>query len=282
LARELELCLRPATRELVRPAPGGWKELVRRHPLLTAYPLGLVPNLFASLFNIAYNRAEIITPWGEPAERAFDAVILAVNAVFFPLGMFVYWLAFRPVARGLRQRRKGTSADLTRERLRSLRLGGIAAGVCVGCWAVAGVVWPVVLRLVAGPPPQGEEVYLHFLVSLVFCGLIAAAYPYFLVTFLAVRVLYPALLGPAGPGPADGPALRRVERELGRYRAAATAVPLLAVGLIATRGLSNQLAVAVLSVAGLAGVVVAFVLEGRTRAHLAALAEVPAAGEATK
>ena len=115
--------------------------------------------------------------------------------------------------------------------------------------------------------------YVHFLLSLVVCGLIAAAYPYFLVTFLAVRVFYPALLGPDGPRPSDAAAINRVERELGRYRAAATAVPLLAVALLASRGASNPVAVVVLSVAGLLGVGLAHLIEGLTRANLAALAE---------
>lgn len=277
LSRELELCLRPATRALVRPAPGGWRAAVRRHPLLAAYPLGVVPNLFASAFNIAYNRAEIIAHW-PAAAGVFDPVILAVNGVFFPLAMVLFWLALRPVARGLRRAREGPwpdAADLARRRRRCLRMGAITAGVCAGSWALAGLLWPVALRALAGSPPQGPEAYVHFLLSLVVCGLVAAAYPYFLITHLAVTVLYPALLGPGGPGPDDGPALRRVERELGRYRAAATAVPLLAVALLASRGASNPAAVAALSVAGLAGVALAFVLEGRTKAALAALADLP-------
>ena len=54
-------------------------------------------------------------------------------------------------------------------------------------------------------------------------------------------------------------------------------VLLLAVVLLATKGLSNPVAVALLSVAGLAGILLAFVLEGKTRAALAALADVPEA-----
>jgi serine/threonine protein kinase len=274
MARELELCLRPATRDLVRPRPGGWREAVRRHPLLTAYPAGLAPNLLASLFNIAYNRKEIIDPW-PAAHAAFDTVMLAVNGFFFPLGMLLFALAIWPVMRGLRRTGRLTPDEATRLRLRTLRLGGTAAGICVGCWLVAGVIWPAVLRAVAGPPPQGPAAYLHFVASLAVCGLIAAAYPYFVVTFLAVRVLYPALLGPAGPGPADGPALARVGRELGWYRVVAAGVPLAAVAALAWRGATNPFAVAVLSVTGLAGTLLAYVLEGRTRADLAALADAP-------
>jgi serine/threonine protein kinase len=274
LARELELCLKPATRSLVRPEPGGWRETVRRHPLLWMYPAELVPSVLASLFNIAYNRTEIIDHWPGAAD-VFGRIIVAVNGVFFPLGMLVFALVVLPVSRGLRRLRDGErigADELVGLRRRCLRLGGRSAWVCVGCWSVAGVVWPMVMRFVAGPPPQGSEAYLHFLASLAVCGLMASVYPYFLVTFLAVRVLYPAMLGTAPAS--DGPELLRLEREIGRYRVAAAVVPLFVVALLAWRGVSNPFAVAVLSVTGLAGTLVAFILEGRTRADLAALADV--------
>jgi serine/threonine protein kinase len=273
LARELELCLRPATRELLRPEPGGWRAAVRRYPLLAIYPLAIAVNALASLFNISYNQAEIIDHW-PAAEEVFGQIVPVVNGVMFPLAMLLFAVAVWPVRRALRRLEEGdrpAADDLTGLRRRALRLGTVTAGVCVGCWVVAGVIWPVVLRLAAGPPPAGPAAYIHFLLSLTVCGLIAAAYPYFLVTFLAVRVLYPAL----GPSPADVPSLRRVERELGRYRAAATAVPLVAVALLASRGASHPFAVAALSVAGLVGVALAYVIETRTRADLAALTDVP-------
>ena len=277
LARELDLCLRPATRELVRPAPGGWRAAVRRHPLLSIILPAVAVNALASLFNISYNRSEIIDPWHE-ANDVFQQIIMVVNGVFFPIAIFLVARAVRPVGRGLARMQNGDPPgpdELAQLRHRALRLGPITATVCVAAWIIAGMIWPVALRLLAGPPTQGPQAYVHILLSLVFCGLVAAAYPYFLVTFLTVRVFYPALLGRAGPEPSDGLALRRVEGELGWYRAAATAVPLLAVALLASRGASNTSAVAALSVAGLAGVGLAFLIEGRTRADLAALAEVP-------
>ena len=239
--------------------------------------IGIATNSLASVINIAYNQAEIIAHWPAAGE-AFERIIPVVNGTFFAAGMlYVVWAAW-PVAVGLRRVRsdKRPSGDvLAGARQRCLRLGGTVALVCVVCWAVAGVIWPIALRAAAGPPPQGGGVYVHFLLSLVVSGLIVAAYPYFLITFLAVRVFYPALLEPDGPHPSDTAALRRVGRELGLYRAAATAMPLFAVALIASRGESNEVAAVVLSVTGLLGVVVAFVVEGRTRADLAALLDIP-------
>src|SRR5204862_5483151 len=106
MARELELCLRPATRELVRPAPGGWREVVLRHPILTIYPPALLPHALASVFNVVYNKAEIIDHW-DNAKGVFDTIIMAVNGVFFPLGMIVVAVVLWPVLRELKRVRRG-------------------------------------------------------------------------------------------------------------------------------------------------------------------------------
>lgn len=277
MARELELCLRPATRELVRPDPGGWRGFAVRHPLTMIYPPAVAVNALASLFNITYNRSEIIDHW-PGAEAVFERIVTLVNGVLFPLAMLLVGLAAWPVRRGMRRVRAGDPPgpdELADLRVRALRLGSVTAGVCVAGWVLAGVVWPVAVRAAAGPPPSGAGTYLHFGLSLAVCGLIAAAYPYFVVNFLAVRVFYPALLGPSGPAAADGPALRRAERDLARYRAVAAAVPLLTVALVAWADLANRGAVVVLSAAGLAGVGLASLIEVRTRADLAALAVIP-------
>jgi hypothetical protein len=134
--------------------------------------------------------------------------------------------------------------------------------------------------MAAGPPNEPAD-YLHLLISLVICGLIAAAYPYFLVTYLSVVVFYPMLLDTGGFTQDDRRALLRIERQIGRYRAAAAAVPLLAIGLLASHGTSHSGAAGVLSIVGLAGVGLAFLLEGRTRTALTALADFPDRGTVT-
>ena len=273
LRHELELCLRPATRELLKPQRRDWRQFVQRHPVATLLPVGLTPNALGSIFNIEYNRAEILDNW-PAAVLIFGPITLAFNALFFPVGVLLFALSIRPAARclqRLRLRERCTAEDLAYGRKCCLRLGRTTAAICVGAWIVAGLIWPVALRIAAGPPPQGPEAYVHFVMSLVICGLIAGAYPYFLVTYISLRAFYPALLEPSGLSRQDLPALHRVERELGRYRAAAMAVPLLAVALLAGRGITNHLAVTLLSVAGLAGTVLAYTIEGWTRSTLTAL-----------
>lgn len=286
LASELELCLKPATRALVRPVSGGWCQKVCRHPLLAIYPPTVGVNLLASAMNIAYNKHEIIDHWSDgdalrdAALSAFELIIPIVNGILFPFAMFLFAVKILPVTRGIALLHAHNSpgpAELARLRQRALRLGSITAAICAGCWILAGVVWPIALRVAAGPP-KSPDTYAHFLISLVICGLIAAAYPYFSITFLAVRAFYPALLGPTGPSSSDGPALRQVERNLGRYRAAAAGVPLLAVALLAlmaSHEASSLLPVAAMGVAGLAGVALAYFIEALVRADLIALADVP-------
>jgi serine/threonine protein kinase len=277
MARELELCLKPATRALVRPRPGGWTEVVRRYPVLCIFAAGLVPNILVSVFNIFYNFEEIIKKW--PVDKAlFGQVIQAVNGFFFPFGLLILGLLLVPIRRALGRTRSGVSvrpSELARWRVRSLFVGRITAAICVGCWLAAAVVWPTILWLKVGPPEPGTGLVVHFMGSFVVCGLMAATYPFFLVTFLCVRVIYPTLLGRSGPGPNDTAALRGLERILVRYRAMAAAIPLAAVGLLAGIGVVNEVAVTILSVTGVVGTLMAFVLEGRIRADLQALAEVP-------
>ena len=277
MARELELCLKPATRALVRPQPRRWRKFILRYPMLSVFLAALVPNILASLFNIFYNFEEIIKKW-RVDPLLFDRVIQTVNGIFFPLGLLVLGLMIRPVDAALRRLRLGQPiepAELTRARLRALSLGRITAGVCVACWLVAAIVWPTVLTGIVGPPASGTGLIVHFVGSFIVCGLMAATYPYILVTFLCVRVVYPALLAKDGPGPTDGAAVRKVMRILDRYRVLAAAIPLAGVGLITGIGVTNPWAVGILSVTGVAGTLMAFSLERQIRADLAALAEVP-------
>src|SRR5262249_44115633 len=65
-------------------------------------------------------------------------------------------------------------------------------------WVASGTAFPVLLHVLAGPLPPW--VFLHFIASQTLCGLIAVAYPFFGLTYLGVRALYPGLLT---AGPAD-------------------------------------------------------------------------------
>jgi hypothetical protein len=272
LARELDLCLKPATRRLLHPEPG-WRTWARRHPLLTLYPTGLVPSVLASWFSIEYNKVEIVDRLPEAAEM-FRLLQFVVNGTLFPLGMLLFGLICWPVAKGLWRLHDGqtlTPEELAALRRRSLRLGTATAVICLSAWVFAGFVFPIALHLTVRA--MRLEFYLHFLASQTLCGLITISYPLFGITAVATRAIYPAFLPGATLPPAEAKQLDRLDRSLNWYLLFAASVPMLAIGLLALNRSGNYLALGVLSVAGAAGFAVAYLLVGTIRADRAALME---------
>src|SRR5207302_3090596 len=136
---------------------------------------------------------------------------------------------------------------------------------------VAGVIFPVTLHLTVQRLPPAF--HLHFLASQTLCGLIAVSYPLFGITFVAVRAIYPAFWPGGALPPDDVKRLKWTERSLGWSLVVAASVPMMAVGLLAAIGTENYLALGVLSVAGVAGLAVAYWLTTEVRADVAALTE---------
>jgi Caspase domain len=201
------------------PADRGWRWAVSRWPIVAMLVAGIIPNALASLFNFVYNYFALIKEEG--VEREFFFTATAVNFIGFPVGFAAFiWLA-RPVARGLRRLRAGEELaveELKPLRDRCLRLGHFAAGLGSALWAIAGPIYPIALDL-----PWEKTVY--FIVSLVLGGLLAAAYPFFAVTFLSVRVVYPALVRPGSTRTDDRVRLERLDNSTWWYLLLAGSVP---------------------------------------------------------
>ena len=269
LARQLDLCRKPRSRELLIPRPG-WRTWVRRHPLLSIYTVGLVPNLIAAWLNIRYNEAALIdrTP---RAREMFELLQLIVNGTFFPLCVGLYTLFLWPVVRGLRRLRNGDlpPGEFARLRRRTLRLGTASVLVSLWAWVVAGAIFPITLHLTVHELPA--EFHLHFLASQTLCGLIAVTYPQFGITYLAVRAIYPAFLPDATLHVEDVDQLRAMDRSQGWYLVLAASVPMLAVGLLAGIGGEIRSVLVALSVIGVAGFAIAYLLVTAIRADRAAL-----------
>ena len=75
-------------------------------------------------------------------------------------------------------------------RRNALRIPLDAAAIGVGCWVVAGLVWPIVLNCCVALTAAD---YLQFLASLVMCGVMSAVHTFFVAAVFAVRVLLPVL-----------------------------------------------------------------------------------------
>ncbi len=97
LARQLELCLQPQAQTLLSPPVQNWRRLARQIPITSVMLARLLPNAFAAVFNYYYNRLEIIEHLPN-SQAAFWQIQTTINAIAFPLGIFlVIWLT-HPVA----------------------------------------------------------------------------------------------------------------------------------------------------------------------------------------
>ena len=77
-------------------------------------------------------------------------------------------------------------------RRRGLEMGRLIALISIVEWSIAACVYPISLRLVRADMPAAAM--LRFFFSLLFCGLVAAAYPFFVVTFFSLHSLYPVFV----------------------------------------------------------------------------------------
>ncbi|WP_378736420.1 serine/threonine-protein kinase [Nocardia brasiliensis] len=281
LARQLELCLDARARELVDPAPNSWR--LRLRPwlvLVTLLSVGL-PNVLASLYNIQHNQRLIISRLTEEAQHSFVIITGVVNAVFFPVGIaLVVYLSrsLLTVPRGLRKGKRYDPDTLCHARRDALLLGDRAVAVAFSLWVLSGFTFPLTLQLVTGDLPA--RAIVHFLASLVVCGAIAVAYPFFLLTFYMVRCIYPLFLRHGDLSPEDAIWLRGLDRRCNGYLAVAASVPLLAVAGVTFLPPSDIpmviVAVRVLCVGGIIAFVVSYLLFRALEADLRALERVVA------
>ncbi|MFF2086714.1 protein kinase [Nocardia sp. NPDC058176] len=279
LAKQFDLCLDARARDLVDPPPHSWRLQLRRWPLLVLVLAIGVPNALASWYNILHNQSLVVSRLGDTAQQSFVVITAGVNLVFFPLGTIVLLYLARfvlSVPRGLRHGRRYDAATLRRTRHDTLRLGDQVVIVAFSLWAISGVTFPIALHLAAGDVPARAVV--HFLASLLVCGAIAVAYPFFLVTFYLVRCIYPIFLRHGETSTDDGIWLRSLSRRCTWYLAVAASVPLLAVAgvtfLPAGDIPSVILAVRVLCVGGIIAFVGSYLLFRALEADLRALERV--------
>ncbi len=230
LAKQFDLCLDARARDLVDPPPNSWRMVWRKWPLLVMVLAIGIPNALASWYNIQHNQTLVVSRLNETAQQSFVVITAGVNLVFFPLGaaMLIYLARFvLSVPRGLRHGRRYDPPTLRRTRHDTLRMGDRVVIVAFSLWAISGLTFPIALQLAAGDVP-GHAV-VHFLASLLVCGAIAVAYPFFLVTFYLVRCIYPIFLRHGETSTDDGVWLRALSRRCTWYLAVAASVPLLAV-----------------------------------------------------
>ncbi len=278
-AQDLLLCVQPHTQRLLQFSGRGWREWVRRFPVIAVLVVVTLPNALAGGFNFFYNWKEIVRHLPEQSQGqawlAFNCVQLVINCIAFPLGAVLVWMFVWPVAK--RMKRKSTLTKLSPEaqaalRRYSLRLGHLAAVIGLVEWIIAGMIYPLAIHAVNGTMPI--EAYPHFWISLALCGLVAAAYPFFGVTLLAVRVFFPALMDRGAVDEEAEAQLRRLSQQAGMYFLIACGVPLIGLSLLIIRGSNERVALVILALVSLGGLAVAFKTYSMILRDIAALMQV--------
>ena len=156
-------------------------------------------------------------------------------------------------------------------RQRCLLLGLILSFLFLFEWIIAGIAYPVSLYLLSGSLSLSEAT--HFFGSLIICGGIIFAYPFFGMTSYCLRFLYPDLQGDRLALKEDRPIYKRLSDWSKISFVSALVVPLLGIALLVSIGSTARFALSILSLGSLAGTVLIFYLYRILQGDLNALLE---------
>jgi hypothetical protein len=267
VARDLRLCLHSKTWKMLQPAQNPLSQLILSAPLTSIIVASLVPNLLILSFKLYYYRLRMAQVLPELSEQ-FDTVLIWVNGFAFSIGLGIGLTVAARTVRFVSDKNLERSDEAGG---RVLFYGLLVSLLTLSLWTFAGLVYPVALDL-------GLEIeaawsfYGHFLSTLALCGFAAMAYPYFLLTALAVRWFFPAMMRNnmvLGPRWKDLQRLRFWNRV---HLALAGLVPMLAVMLVtSSSGSENHATLLLVSGGGVMGFAALFALERLIDGDIAAL-----------
>ncbi|TWU66267.1 Serine/threonine-protein kinase PrkC [Crateriforma conspicua] len=192
LEAHLKLALHPEVAGIFDPPPSSYRRrLMRWSPRWLAAAVILTPNIAAGVFNYFYNQQQIIQRYSslEPSfQGAFEMLAFSVNTIAFPTGAALLVYFTKPVVMAARRVAKRQPVP-ENEVDASLRLGRQAAIIGGSLWIIAGAIYPTMLRWWF--PSFDRTEAMHFFMSLLICGGVAAVYPYFGMLWLVTKVYYP-------------------------------------------------------------------------------------------
>ena len=279
MARRLELCTNPKACALLFPPKRSLRVWLRRYTVLIVFVASGLPNVLAGAsitFTMCPKSSRNSGTWNrifsgrKPSSTA--SPIRWDPALFWYLGFSVY--------RGMRRLQAG---ELPPERgsllrRRCLELGRLVALISVVEWSIAACVYPISLRVVHAEMPASAM--LRFFFSLLLCGLVASAYPFFSSRFFRCDR---STLCSCSRISRERRSMRRA-RQIGRWNAVylvvAALAPFLAIAaLIADSAINDDVlppgaeaSMAVFSAVGLLGLPWLFWLSNSIRTDLATLA----------
>ncbi|WP_245819537.1 serine/threonine-protein kinase [Rhodococcoides yunnanense] len=230
LAQQFDLCLDARARDLVDPPPTSPRLRLRPYTVPVAAAAIGIPNLIAAVYNYKHNKALIISDLLPVAQERFETVSTIINGLVWPIGLILIVYFCRrvlTVPRALRAGREVPEKQLAHTRADTLLVADRAVAVCLGLWIAAGVAFPVSLQIAAGSVPA--QAYVHFIASLVVCGAMATAYPFFLVSLFTIRSIYPSFLPYGRADDGDRRRLLALYRRSVVYLTIAASIPLVGV-----------------------------------------------------
>lgn len=196
VAQELGWCRHPRVASILTSSTVGLKRAAVDRPLTAFLIAALSPHIIAAIFNFLYNESWVKNQVDTDIFSKFQMMVIAVNVVAFPLGFGLCIWFSRRVIKALKSDRTDGShvakETISAGRHDCLKLPQLVTAIGVSEWVVAGLVYPVGLHMLAGPLLL--KWHIHFFSSLLICGLIAAAYPFYLSTSLCIRTFLPALM----------------------------------------------------------------------------------------
>ena len=265
----LQLSRRPRARRLFSAPASGWRASFALHPVAFFVAATVIPSSVATGLNILYNRASIIARQPESAERDFNRVTMIVNSIAFPVGVAIVG-AFAAALRAALAGRSPAGVPDEEVPRRAGVLPDRAALVVAVLWAVSGIGFPIGMDL-AGSRLEWSD-YLHFLVSLAICGLLAGCGTFFFSAFVLIRGAAGRLWDGRRPSPAAVASLGALHRGIGRQVWISAAVPMLAILALASFGTQERATLVVLAGVCLLTFASYFQLAGSLQNDLVALA----------
>ena len=229
-AGRLRLALNTQAAEYFEPDSRSWRAwILRLRVLVVTAVIIFVPNGLAGALNYQYNFHSVSRNYPALTEF-FEDLSFAINFVAFPIGALLVVLIVRPLQLALWRARDDKPAR-EKDLDAAWNLGHRAATIGGTLWAIAGIIFPLALKI--AEPTFTLSSSVEFFLSLVICGGFAWIYPFFGISLVGTKIYYPSLVAPTM---VDSKLTERAERIKARatnYLATAAAIPLAALGLLA-------------------------------------------------
>lgn len=227
MAGRLKLAMHPEAARLFEPEPGSFPDrLMQISPWWVATVAILLPNIAAGWFNYQYNQNEIMT---DQMRAGLDQIAFGVNAIAFPLAVGLMIYVTKASVEAMRAACSGQAVG-PRELRATLNLGQRAAIIGGTGWTIAGVAYPILLRLRFSEFTSDQAT--HFFLSLLMCGGVAMIYPLFVLGMITTHVYYPQMIRPTMVDSDFHANAKRIKDTSESYLLIAVLIPLVGLALM--------------------------------------------------